>query len=342
MTEILQEIEDKILLFRYTKPNNFSSSFNTNYNINNNISSYDKNELIRVLIIGPRKSGKKFLLNKIANKFNQNFEKNNFLYFEDILIKIFDSNKDDLNKEIFNSSIIIYITNNYTFQNQEELLQIKKSKYYNINTKIIIIHNIYIQFLFTKIQKYYENIFKSTNKNYFNKINDSDIFNKFFDNDGFLHLILGDFESKDEDVLLNQNDLALNVLYDIINYYYYYKIYLNDFSLMKKQSKFYPDYFYGIKNNKFFINVINHYNQNLKIEAKFDNKSIIEFTIKCVEEKKISYFKKTFKNKINEDKYEINFSVYYKDYPIINFKPEQTFKNGMVSFTFQILEIKNN
>lgn len=338
MAEILQELQDKFLLFRYTKLPNELINIKLNNNIKENYNNINNEDLIRVLIMGEKKSGKKFLLNQIAKKFNKSEEfYNNYFKFNDIILKIFDKKNDNLNIEIFNSSIIIYITFNYSYQIQEKLIQIKKSKYYNNNTKIIIIHNIYIQFVFKFFEKYFEKIFNS-NKNYFKKFDDVDfLYNKFFDNEGFFHLILGDFYSNDDE-LLHQNNLSIDILYDIIKDNIYYKKYENDLNLIKKQCKFYPHYFYGIENNNFIIKVINHdQKNNIKIKANFDNNSIIEFKIICENEKNFPFkFSKLIKEKINKNKYEINFSVFYKDFPLIDFNPKQLFKNGMSIFIFPI------
>ena len=339
MAKILKELRDKFLLFRYSKLSNEQNIYKNNIE---NYNKFNNEDLIRVLIIGEKKSGKKFLLNQIAKKFSKKDENfNDYFKYNDIIIKIFNNKIDNLDIEIFNSSIIIYVTYNYSFQIQEKLIQIKKSKFYDSNTKIIIIHNIYIQFFFEFFKNYFEKkIFEDKNKNYFKKVDNVDyLYNKFFDNEGFFHLIFGDFLSGDEE-LLNQNKLSINILYDIIKDNIYYKKYENDLNLIKKQCKFYPDYFYGIENNNFFIKVINHdQKNNIKIEAKFDNKSIIEFKIICENEKIFPFkFLKLIKEKINKNKYEINFSVFYKDFPLINFKPKKIFKNGMYIFTFPIFD----
>jgi len=338
MAEILKELRDKFLLFRYSKLSNKQNIYKNNIE---NYNKFDNEDLIRVLIIGEKKSGKKFLLNQIAKKFSKKDENfNDYFKYNDIIIKIFNNKIDNLDIEIFNSSIIIYVTYNYSFQIQEKLIQIKKSKFYDSNTKIIIIHNIYIQFFFEFFKNYFEKkIFEDKNKNYFKKVDNVDyLYNKFFDNEGFFHLIFGDFLSGDEE-LLNQNKLSINILYDIIKDNIYYKKYENNF-----KNKFYPDYFYGIENNQFFIKVINHEKKSkIQIETKFDNNSIIEFKIICKEEKNLPFkFKKIIKEKINKNSYEIKFSVFYKDFPLIQFEPEQKFENGMCIFTYPIFEYRTN
>jgi len=341
MAEILKELRDKFLLFRYSKLSNEQNIYKNNIE---NYNKFNNEDLIRVLIIGEKKSGKKFLLNKISNKFNNKNEYyKDYFKFNDIIIKIFNNKKDDLNIEIFNSSIIIYVTYNYSFQIQEKLIQIKKSKFYDNKTKIIIIHNIYIQFIFQFFVNYFEKKIFEENKNYFKKVDNVDyLYNKFFDNEGFFHLIFGDFLTGDEE-LSNQNKLSIDILYDIIKDNFYYKKYIDNLDSIKKQNIFYPDYFYGIEKNHFFIKVINHDKNKISIETNLDNNSIINFKIKCEKEKNFPVkYKKLFKEKINKNSYEINFSVFYKDFPLIEFNPKQKYLNGMVIFTYPIFEYKTN
>jgi len=318
----------------------FNTLYN-NYYLKNNFILKSENEIINsdlylnIFIIGKKNSGKKFFTFLIKNNYNNKKINLNFKN-----INYYDCNLN----EFKNASLILYITNYFDFKDK---IKISKIKQYlnnnNILTEIIIIHNLYQTFDQIYLLKYI-NQFKYIFKKY-----DFDIESLYkecyiyLDNDLNYNLILNNFN----DELLNENNFkCLSFLLESIqennNINNNFKSLNNNKNLEIKKDSSFINYHLNFEENYFTINLLLHYSKKffeenkINIETKLNKDSnIIDFYVSGKFENKNEYFSKLI-HKSKKENFEIKFSKNYNLIRIINFTPQISFANGVVSIKYEI------
>ena len=171
--------------------------------------------------------------------------------------------------------------------------------------------------------------------------------NIYLDKDLNFHLIFNNFN---DELLFKNNFKCLTFLLESIQENNFIKPLNNNNNnknkKIKKDSSFIK-YFLNFDENYFSINLLLHYSKNffennkINIETKLNKETnIIYFYISGKFENKKNYFSKIiFESKKGKD-FKLKISKNYNSIRIINFNPQISYKNGIVSIKYEIF--KNN
>jgi hypothetical protein len=295
---------------------------------------------LNIFIIGKKKSGKKFFSLLVKNYYNNKKISLNYKLNNDKLNEFNDFN---------DASLIFYITNYFNYKDYLKISKIKQYLNNNNNlAQIIIIHNLYQSFDQIYLLKYinqYKYIFKKYDFDIESLYKECNI---YLDKDLNFHLIFNNFN---DELLFKNNIKCLNFLLESIqeNNNLIKRLSNNNNNKnneIKKDSSFIK-YFLNFDENYFSINLLLHYSQKffeknkINIETKLNTEAnIIYFYISGKFENKTNHFSKIiFKSKKEED-FKLKISKNYNSIRIINFTPQISYENGIVSIKYEIF--KNN
>lgn len=311
----------------------------------------DKLKYNRICVLGPKKSGKTFLISQLYYNFDTKYYKKNSSFLKLIDNKIlFEEpnerpNKSKLKYYATHCNVIIYVVKNYGYKQQLEVNQIIKLL---DETKIIIIvHNgLDITNLghlqnFHKFTGFLENVPRMNTDSYNVQEFRSHTFNEKKSNNEarIYHFFLRRHLTTNQDINdgWNHNSQVFNDMQYLIGNFMGFGDKYEEYTDEQNNNVIVPHYTTKFINNKLEISVDLPGATDVKDEIKFDPDTQ-QFTFSLEAKKQSDPVEGTYiVEKIEKGDYKLNIKLQYLKYPIISMEPTKEHQRGRYKFIFDLL-----